>query len=225
MTRYTLISKAGIAALVLLSTSARPAVSQSTNARPVIPLGSAEADLASITLLSDEGRQAAKEGVADFKAGRSAAHVMAAAVDGKSWASRAESKKDFVSLEDLARRSLEGCEYFGEAPCVIVAINGRDARDAAGGFPMQPRMLTREGSALDPDRVPFVSARDRVALKAYVTAATPKVLMVTTPGGWLWRSGDTIVQAVATAASDCAKTYPNQTCVLYAINARVVFAR
>jgi hypothetical protein len=225
MAQFKLVVKAGIGVFLLLWTSAFPSFAQSTNARPVLLVGAADADLVGNPWLNDEGRQAAKEGIADLNAGNSVVHVMASALDGKSWASRAEGKKDFVSLEDLARRSLEACEYFGTAPCFIVAINGRDARDAAGGFPIQPRMLTREGGTLDLDRIPFVTARDRVALRSYINATGSKALMVTSPDGWLWRAGDTAVQAIATAASDCAKTYANQTCVLYAVNDRVVLAR
>jgi hypothetical protein len=221
--RTSFVSKVGAAA-VAVATLASPAAAQSTNARPVIVLGAADANPATIPLLNEEARKALKEAMDALKSGRVAAHVLSAAPDGKSWTSRTASKMDFVSIDDLARQGLEGCEYFYQAPCFIVAINGRDARDAVGGFPTQPRMLAREAGLFDNERVPFVTAQDRVAFKTYASGA-PRAFMVTTLGGWLWRSGDTILQAISTASSDCEKTYPNHTCLLYAVNDRIVFSR
>jgi hypothetical protein len=224
MSRRSSFCSKTAAAVLVIAALASPAAAQSTNARPVIVLGGAEANPTSVPLLNDEARPALKEAIEALKAGRVAAHVMSAAPDGKAWAGRSVNKKDFVSIEDVARQSLETCEYFYQAPCFIVAINGRDARDAIGGLPTQPRMLVREAGVFDNERVPFVSAQDRAMLKGYASAS-PRALAVTTLGGWLWRGGDTIFQAISTTASDCEKTYPGHICLLYAVNDRIVLTR
>jgi hypothetical protein len=104
-----------------------------------------------------------------------------------------------------------------------VSINGFDARDASGGLPVQPTMLANQPATFDANRVPFLSARDRQAVRSYSAEARAKVLVVTVQGGWLWRAGDDLFAATATANTDCTATYPNQICLLYAVNDRVVF--
>jgi hypothetical protein len=197
---------------------------QSTNARPLINWGSADSNPDNISFLSQEGKKVLKDEIAAFKSGSIAAYVFSAGTDGKAWASRSINKGNLISVEDLARQSLETCEFYQRGTCYIVSLNGRDTRDAAGGFQVQPRMLMNEAGSFDGARVPFVSAVDRVALQNY-TGTGLRVLAITTSGGWLWRSGDTAFQAIATASADCQKNYPSQVCILYAVNDRVVFSR
>jgi hypothetical protein len=98
------------------------------------------------------------------------------------------------------------CEYAYGAPCFIFSINGKDTRRPQGGWALQPKMLFREPSAFDPSVLPFVPAAVRAQTIAYRQAPGPRAFVVTTSGGWLWRSGTTAGKAIATAEADCATT-------------------
>ena len=138
------------------------------------------------------------------------------------WAGRSSGNDEVASVEDLARKSLEVCEYYNHAPCLILAVNGRDARDATGTWPIQPQMLKRDDGPFDAERVPFLAAADRGTVNEYAVSTDQRALVITDLGGWYWRTGDTIVEAIASAAGDCKKDQA-QGCILYAVNDRVVF--
>lgn len=203
---------------------ASPAAAQSTNATPVIVSNTAPVDAAAMPLLDDSARKAMVASIAALKSGSIAAYILSVSPDGKFWSGNKLNKKQFINLRDMARQSLETCEYTAHAPCLIATVNGHDGRDATGGWPLQPRMLMNKPGAFDADRVPFVSYADRALIKSYENVSGPRALVVTTYGGWLWRTSKTVFQAIATADTDCHKTYPGQTCLLYAVNDRVVFS-
>ena len=46
-----------------------------------------------------------------------------------------------------------------------------------------------------------------------------------TIGNCLWLSGKTIFEAIATAQNDCKTQLPNDFCVFYAVNDKVVMAQ
>lgn len=202
-----------------------PASAQSTNAHPVIVMGSAAVDPATLPVIDDAARKTLKDDTELHKAGKLPAFVMVGSPDGKIWQIHTATKSNFLSLEDLARQTLETCEFVSGAPCLIYSINGQDAREKAGGWPLQPAMLSNEPAKFDPQRIPFVSLIDRVTLRGYVTATSPRVMVLTSEGGWLWRQGKTAFDAIALARTDCAKTYPGQFCLLYAVDDKVVMAQ
>jgi hypothetical protein len=84
-------------------------------------------------------------------------------------------------------------------------------------------MLFRKPSDFDETAVPFVLASVRPQMSAYRRASGNRAFVVTTSGGWLSRAGDSVAKAIATAMADCATTFKGATCVLYAVNDRVVF--
>ncbi len=86
-------------------------------------------------------------------------------------------------------------------------------------------MLTEEPGLFDAARIPFATPANREVLRGYADLTGPRALVITTSGGGLWRQGDTIFKAIATAQTDCEQSFPGQLCVLYAVNDRVVFER
>jgi hypothetical protein len=214
---------ARVAGFALFATAA-PAFAQSTNAMPDISIGEAAFDPAKLAGLPDAAKQALSSTGDEFKKGDVLGFVFVASPDLKVWSINGVPKTaPIYSLSDAARVALEGCEYSFGAPCTIFSINGRDTQKKLGGWASQPKMLFRGPGAFDPSVVPFVPAAVRPQLIAYRQATGPRAFIVTTSGGWLWRSGATVGKAVATAEADCATTYKNATCVLYAVNDRVVF--
>jgi hypothetical protein len=210
---------------IAFAAMAGAASAQSTGARPVIVIGQNATDPTKLPWIGDDARKALAADLTAYKAGKEVAFVFAAAPDGKNWSiTRALTEANYFGVEDLARASLDTCEYLYGAPCFILSINGRDAQDPSTGWPLQPRMITRRGGIFDAARVPFVSSFDRASIAGYGTSTASRALIITTTGGWLWRSGDTVLQAIATVQAECQKTYPNATCVLYAVNDRVIFA-
>lgn len=197
-----------------------PASAQSTNAAPIVIQGAA-VDPASLPMNSD-GQKAVAEDLPQLKSGALAAHVTAASADRKNWAISALAKGGLVNLAEVARQALEACEFTALGPCLIVEINGHDARDASGGWPTQPRTLDHQGGRFDSWSVPFVSLGDRVTLNGYAGAAAPRALAITPSGSWNWNGGTTIFDAVAAAYAACQKANKGSTCILYAVNDRVV---
>ena len=205
------------------SLAAGSASAQSTNAAPIVIQGAA-VNPASLPMGAD-GQKAVSDVLPQLKSGDLAAHVTAAGADRKSWATSSIAKGAVVNLADVARQALESCEYLASGPCLIVEVNGHDARDASGGWPTQPRTLDRQGGRFDNWTVPFVPLGDRVTLGGYVGAGTPRALVVTTAGNWNWTGGTTIFDAIAQAYATCLKSYSGARCVLYAVNDRVVMAQ
>jgi hypothetical protein len=201
-----------------------PAFAQSTNAAPDIFVGEAAFDASKLAGLPEAAKQALSSTGEEYKKGDVLGYVFVASPDLKVWNVNAVPKTTPIySLGDAARTALEGCEYAFGAPCFIFAINGHDTRKPQGGWATQPRMLFREPTAFDPSVLPFVPASARPQTIAYRQASGPRAFVVTTSGGWLWRSGATVGKAIATAEADCATTYKNAICILYAVNGRVVF--
>jgi hypothetical protein len=219
--RFTALLVAGAS----LATATVPALASDPPApRPVISVSNVATDPAHYAWISDDGRKALAGAIAAHNSGASFAFVFTAAPGGNYWNyDTATQQTDFVSIEDLARRSLETCEYFANAPCYIVSVNGLDARDAAGGLQIQPYLLASQPIVFDPTRVPLTGASSWSALAGYASQTRPKAMVVTYNGGWWWDYGDDIAKAVAAAYADCQKSDSNNVCLLYAVDNRVVF--
>ena len=204
-----------------------PAVSasaQSTNAAPILTYNAAPFDASKLSVLTDGAKQALAGAAAQLQSGDLLAYVFTSSPDGKMWSLNSIAKSTPIfSLADSARSSLETCEYTYGSPCAILTINGHDTQKPGGGWDLQPVMLFKLPSDFDAARVPFLLVSDRTLLRAYASVSGNRALVITTTGGWLYRSGDTIQKAIDTAESDCATSFKDQTCVLYAVNDRVVF--
>jgi hypothetical protein len=223
LSRFGVTRSPLFAALALLA-ALGPALAQSTNASPDISAGDAAFDPSKLAGLPDAAKQALASTGDEFKKGDVLGYVFVASPDLKDWSVNGVPKTTPIySIADAARVALEGCEYAFGGPCIIFSINGHDTQKKLGGWASQPKMLFRAPGAFDPSVVPFVPAAVRPQTIAYRQAAGPRAFIVTTSGGWLWRSGASVGKAVATAEADCATTYKNATCILYAVNDRVVF--
>ena len=219
------LSKRAPWALLALAMVCTPALARSPMQRPVLLMNSTMVDPQALTWLSDDGRKALIGAIADLKAGRSYAFVFAAAPGADAWATRSTSKAgDFLSVDDLARNALQTCQFFENGPCYIVSIDGHDARDAFGGYPAQPDFLAGQSGTFSPGKIPFITAAEQVTAGAYASQTGPRAFVVTPSDYWLWRTGKTEFDAIATAYADCQKSAPNQVCVLYAVDDKVVFA-
>lgn len=191
---------------------------------PVIAVGTADVDPTKYDWLSDEARKTLTDAIQQLKSGSIVAMVFAGAPGGNFWSYRTATKPtDSFNIADLARQALQACAYFSNTSCYIVSINGKEARDASGGLPDQPWLFSDAPALFDASLVPFVTMDDHNLLRAYSSETKPKVLVITPAGGWLWRTGDTLFSATATGLTDCQKANPNSTCLLYAVNDRVVF--
>ena len=209
--------------LVAVAATTLPASAQSTNAHPVITMNAAMLDSSELPFVGKDARQAFVDAVKKLKSGDYSDYVFAASPDGKVWSDRtAAGNKEVGSVEDLARRALEACEYWDHAPCVILSINGHDARDATGSWPVQPQMLEYGPSAFDAQRVPFVTQADRSSIGDYGKSTEPRALILTDLGDWYWDTGKTVLEAIASTASECEKNHSASDCLLYAVGNRVV---
>jgi hypothetical protein len=213
-----------IAGLLWIVLPAASASAQSTNAAPILTYNAAAFDASKLSVLTDAAKQALTAAAAQLQSGDLLAYVFTASPDGKMWSLNSVAKSTPIfSLADSARSSLETCEYTYKSPCTILTINGHDTQKPGGGWDLQPVMLFKRAADFDAARVPFVLASDRNLLRGYASVSGNRALIITTAGGWLYRSGDTIQMAIDTAESDCATSFTNQTCLLYAVNDRVVF--
>jgi hypothetical protein len=130
------------------------------------------------------------------------------------------------TIADTARVSLELCEYNTKSPCIILAINGNDARAPDGAWPPQPEMLVKTpGSKFDTWTIPFNSQFNRGVGGWLAAAPAPFAVVVSTATGWASGTGKSALEAIDTAFASCAKLYPNNVCILYAINGLVVMAQ
>ena len=153
---------------------------------PIVIMTETPTDPARFEWLSEGARTALADVVAKHKSGELFASVFVGASGGDYWAYRfADNDKALFGIEDLARQALQACEFVRRAPCVIVSINGMDARDAAGGLPSQPSLLAGQPAEFDAARVPFVAMNDRSLLAAYPAEPKAKVLVLTITAGWL----------------------------------------
>jgi len=219
------LSKLSATCCVALLALAAPACAQQPALpRPVLVTSSTETDPQALAWLTDDGRKSLAAALAQEKAGTIHAFVFAAVPSADAWAFRSTSKAtDFLSVDDLARAALQTCQFFAKIPCYIISINGQDARDQYGGYPMQPNLLAGQRGRFDPARIPFVTSSDQVSAAAYANQTGPRAFVVTPSDYWLWRTGKTEFDAIASAYADCQKGAAGQTCVLYAVDDQVVF--
>jgi hypothetical protein len=127
--------------LIFLGMVASPARAQSTNAAPDLGKSDAPFDADKAPNVPLEAKQAVADALVKFKSGNLLGFVFVASPDFKVWAVNAAPKgaADF-NLSDLARTTLEGCEYAIGQPCAIISINGFDTRGKSGAWPKQPPM-------------------------------------------------------------------------------------
>jgi hypothetical protein len=201
-----------------------PALAQSTNAAPDLTVTDAPFEAAKLPGLPEAAKQAVANATQQVKSGEWLGYVLAASPDLSVWRLTGVAKTPPVfSLSDVARVTLETCEFESGGPAYILSINGRDTQRRLGGWTPQPEMLFKRPTDFDEREVPFVLASARPQMSAYRRASGNRAFVITTNGGWLSRAGDTLAKAIATAEADCATTFKGATCLLYAVNDRVVF--
>ena len=201
-----------------------PVAAQSTNAQPDLTKTDARLDPTKFTGLPEPAKKALAQAQGAMKAGEIAGFVFAASPGMNVWALNAAPKGTAApSAADLARTTLETCEFSLGAPCAILSIDGYDTTLKTGGWAKQPAMLLRRPGDFDAAVVPFVPAGVRTQTAPYGKATGPRAFAVTAAGGWIWRSGPTIAEAVSRTMTDCAAQFRNSPCILYAVNDRVVF--
>jgi hypothetical protein len=213
-----------IGALAMLFCMPFPVLAQSTNAQPDLARNDTAFDAGKLTPLPEEAKKAVQLAQAQMKSGGLLGLVFAASPGMKVWALKSAPKAmpDF-NLVDIARTTLEACEYSYGAPCAILSINGFDTHQKTGGWAKQPETLFRRPSEFDSSVLPFVPGAVRSQTAPYQKTEGARAFAVTTSGGWVWRSAKTQLQAIDKTMSDCAAMFKNAECILYAVNNRVVF--
>lgn len=212
-------------ALVIVTLLCLPqARAQSTNASPDLTRTDAPFDPAKSASLPEPAKAAVTQAEKQMKSGALAGFIFAASPDLKVWTLKAAPKttSDF-SRADLARTTLEACDFNADQPCKILSVDGYDTRQKAGGWPKQPDALIQRPGDLNSSVLPFVPAAERPKAAAYQKAVGPRAFALTTGGVWLWRGGTTIGQAIDKTLADCAAQFKDEPCILYAVNNRVVF--
>jgi hypothetical protein len=223
MFRYVLASS--VTALSLLI-AAVPALGQSTNAPPILIETGKPLDPTTLPMTDDANKTAVTNYITAAKAAAPNNSVLATGANFASTTWSSSSTGQPQTLADTARVSLEICEFYAKAPCIIIGINGNDARDASGAWPAQPEMLVHTpGSRIDPWTIPFNSQFNRGFGSALLNAVPPLAVVVSTGGGWNSSSGKTILEAIDAAFATCLKNYPNNVCLLYSVNSVVVMAQ
>ncbi len=133
---------------------------------------------------------------------------------------------DPSDIADAARVALELCEFSNHGPCLILSINGHDARGPDGAWPAQPEMLVKTpGSKFDPWTMPLNSQFNRASGGGLGLLPAPEAVVISTGSGWSSGTGKTILEAIDTAFATCAKNHPTNVCVLYSVNGTVVMAQ
>ena len=173
--------------------------------------------------LPDAAKAAVAQAKAKMRSGELLGFVFAASPDQKNWTlnSAPKTMADYVP-SDAGRQALEVCEFEAGQPCAILSVNGFQARKSAASGP-QPEMLFSRPSDFDATVLPFVAQSTRLEAAAYQKAQGPRAFALTTSGLWLWRGGANIVQAIDKTMADCAAQFKPASCLLYAVNDRVVF--
>lgn len=201
------------------------AQAQSTNAAPVIIENTTPVDVGKLGTSDDSKKQLA-DVLAAMKAGTTGSSVFVASANLTSANGLSEPPGTTVSVPDMARVALEDCEFYSKAPCVILAINGHEARDADGNWPTQPRMLEYDpGAPLDVWKLPFVTEYFRAAAAQIPYQTQPYALVLSLGGSWFNNGGKTIFDAITASFDACTKAFPNNVCVLYSINNKVVMSQ
>jgi hypothetical protein len=197
---------------------------QSTNAPPVLTTGDAPFDTAKLAPLPPAAKAAVAEATAKMKAGEISGFVFAASPGLTIWTLNAAPKSvGNLNIADLARTTLEACEYALGGACIILSINGLDTSLKNGGYANQPEMLAYQPSLFNAATIPFLTAAGRKDAAPYQEATGHRAFAVTTSGNWIWRGAPTAVQAIDKTMADCAAQFSNNQCVLYAVSDRVVF--
>ena len=130
-------------ALVIVTLLCLPqARAQSTNASPDLTRTDAPFDPAKSASLPEPAKAAVTQAEKQMKSGALAGFIFAASPDLKVWTLKAAPKttSDF-SRADLARTTLEACDFNADQPCKILSVDGYDTRQKAGGWPKQPDAL------------------------------------------------------------------------------------
>jgi hypothetical protein len=211
------------AAVVFLLALSASASAQSTNALPDLTTRMSAFDPYRVAGLPDAAKAAVAQAKAKMKSGEIVGFVFAASPDMKIWTlnSAPKTMANYVP-SDSGRQALEVCEFAAGRPCAIVAVNGYQARQSAGGSAPQPNMLFSRPSDFDPAVLPFAAESARAEAAEYLKAQTPRAFALTTTGLWLWRGGADIVQAIDKTMAACAAAFKPAPCLLYAVNDRVV---
>jgi hypothetical protein len=106
---------------------AAPAFAQSTNAAPDLSVNETAFDPAKFPGLPEAAKQAVQNAAQQMKSGDWLGYVLAATGDLTVWCLNGIPKTPPVySLSDVARITLETCEYGSGAPAYILSLNGRD---------------------------------------------------------------------------------------------------
>lgn len=214
----------GLFTLIATAISPGLAWAQSTNAKPDLAKTEARFDPSRIAALPETGKTAASDAAAKLKSGELQAFVFAASPDMKVWAlSGAAKGAQNPILADVARTALETCELRSGGACAILSVDGFEAARKGGAYVKQPEMLMKGPSLFDSETLPFMSAADRSKTSAYQKAQGPRAFAITPSGGWIWRNGPNVVQAIEKTMADCAARFKDVPCVLYAVNDRVEF--
>jgi hypothetical protein len=202
---------------------AMPAFAQSTNAAPDLTMNQSAVDPSTLTI-PDDAKKALSDDLQQLKSGQLSGLALAVSASGKTWSlSTSDKSTPVYSIVDLARVALERCQYWYGAPCAILSINGHDTQLPGGGWAAQPNMLFKAPGVFDANTVPFIHTDDRAQLASYGSLAGNRALVLTADGAWLYRSADTIQKAIDQAENDCSTSNKGSTCILYAVNDRVVF--
>lgn len=199
------------------------ASAQSTNALPDLRTTSAAFDPAKVAGLPDSAKVAVSAAQSKLKSGDILGFVFAASMDRKAWAlTTAPKTMTDYSPSDGGRQALETCEFEARNPCMILSVNGYQARPLESGATASEMLFSRP-SNFDSTVLPFLSSKGRSEAAAYDKAEGPRAFALTTNGLWLWRGGANIVQAIDKTMADCVAQFKPAPCFLYAVNDRVVF--
>jgi hypothetical protein len=191
---------------------------------PDLRTSDAAFDPAKVAGLPGEAKAAFAQANGKLKSGGLLGFILAASPKMKAWALTSAPKTvTNYSPADSARQALENCEFQARQPCVILSVNGLEARRNGGGWATQPDMLFSHPTLFDPTILPFAPASARAEAAAYLKAQGPRAFALTTNGLWLWRGASNILQAIDKAMADCAAQFKPAPCLLYAVNNRVVF--
>lgn len=222
MRAYTLCGCVFFCALLFIG-AIPAAYAASTNAPPVIQISDTPMDVAKLPFIDESVRTYLKDLSAQYAAGTVTAFVVAAGPTG-SWGVRSTVPGGAVSvsLEDMARQTLEQCEFYYLMPCRIIAINNKMTTDANGGWAQQPFTLDPAPSKFDYMTIPFVNEWDRRTLRDYLYAAAPKMLLISPSGFWSYKTGTDMADAYNQAQAACKPGNQNVDCSIYAVNNFVV---
>lgn len=214
--------------ILILQTALSCVVSHADNSppKPIFKLSTRITDPSKILWLSDSARTQLTDLLARKKSGTIAHFAFAAGPTSNAWGlSWAVKNTDFFSMDSSAQSSLEKCEFSRKGACVLISIDGFDVSEREGDFVLQPLFLKDQPIDYDPGRVPFVDAQHRAGnavLGQYQTETKPRALIVSDGGYGAYSTGENVFEAVAAGVTAC-KASGSNTCILYAVNNKVVY--